>query len=241
MAARYSANSTDRKRTPRKTAPTHADPRTVAGFRAEWKELIFPLVAAKAHGAYIEDVDGNRLIDLVNGFGTTAFGHAPDFVTEAVAAQMARGFPIGPQQDTAGPTARRFARFVGHERVTFCNTGSEAVMAAMRLARAVTGRKRIVAFTNDYHGQFDEVLIKAKARGEPGALPIAPGIPHEARVEHGRAALGRSVGAGLDQVQRQRHRRRRGRTRAKPPPRAAARRFRPRHPPDHRRTAAPPW
>ena len=179
LARRYSVKFHGSKTHTQDNRATHADPRTVAGFRAEWKELIFPLVVSKAKGAYLEDVDGNRLIDLVNGFGTTAFGHAPDFVTEAVAAQMERGFPIGPQQDTAGPTARRFARFVGHDRVTFCNTGSEAVMAAMRLARAVTGRKKIVAFTNDYHGQFDEVLIKAKARGEPGALPIAPGIPHE--------------------------------------------------------------
>ncbi|MEO8242236.1 MAG: amino acid adenylation domain-containing protein [bacterium] len=180
LAQRYSRKFHGSKTHTQENRPSHADPRTVAGFRAEWKELIFPLVAAKARGAYIEDVDGNRLIDLVNGFGTTAFGHAPDFVTKAVTAQMARGYPIGPQQDTAGPTARRFARFVGHERVTFCNTGSEAVMAAMRLARAVTGRKKIVTFTNDYHGQFDEVLIKAKARGEPGALPIAPGIPQDA-------------------------------------------------------------
>ena len=179
LARRYSAKFAGSKAHTQANRATHADPRTVAGFRAEWKELIFPIVSAKAKGAYLEDVDGNKLIDMVNGFGTTAFGHAPDFVTKAVAAQMERGFPIGPQQDTAGPTARRFAKMVGHERVTFCNTGSEAVMAAMRLARAVTGRKKIVCFTNDYHGQFDEVLIKAKARGEPGALPIAPGIPHE--------------------------------------------------------------
>lgn len=180
LARRYSAKFHGSKTHTQENRATHADPRTVAGFRPEWKELIFPIVAAKSRGAYIEDIDGNRLIDLVNGFGTTAFGHAPDFVTQAVAAQMALGFPIGPQQVTAGPTARRFAAFVGHDRVTFCNTGSEAVMAAMRLARAVTGRKKIVTFTNDYHGQFDEVLIKAKSRGEPGALPIAPGIPQDA-------------------------------------------------------------
>ena len=52
----------------------------------------------------------------------------------------------------------------GHERVTFCNTGSKAVMAAMRLARAVTGRDRIMVFSNDYHGRFDEVLVKGEKR-----------------------------------------------------------------------------
>ncbi|WP_157937739.1 non-ribosomal peptide synthetase, partial [Oceaniglobus roseus] len=180
LALRYGKRFAGSKAHTDANRDTHADPRTVAGFRAEWKEMIFPVVAAKAKGAHIEDVDGNRFIDLVNGFGTTAFGHSPDFVTKAVAEQMEKGFPIGPQADLAGPTAKRFARFVGHDRATFCNTGSEAVMAAMRLARAVTGRKKIVTFTNDYHGQFDEVLIKARTRGEPGALPIAPGIPVDA-------------------------------------------------------------
>jgi amino acid adenylation domain-containing protein len=179
LAQRYSARFPGSKTHTQEHREVHADPRTAAGFRAEWKELTFPIVAARAKGAHIEDVDGNRLVDLVNGFGQTAFGHSPDFVAEAVARQMERGFPIGPQADLAGPTARRFARMVGHERVTFCNTGSEAVMAAMRLARAVTGRQRIVVFAQDYHGQFDEVLVKGRARGEPAALPLAPGIPRD--------------------------------------------------------------
>jgi len=161
--------------------PVLADPRTAAGFRDEWKELTFPIVAAKSKGAYIDDIDGNRLIDLVNGFGQTAFGHAPDFVNQAVTAQLASGYAIGPQSDLAGVVAEKFARMTGHQRVTFCNTGSEAVMAAMRLARAVTGRDRIVVFGNDYHGQFDEVLVKGRTgKGEPVALPVAPGIPRSA-------------------------------------------------------------
>lgn len=160
-----------------------ADPRTAAGFRAEWKELTFPIVAERSKGAFIHDVDGNTFIDLVNGFGQTAFGHSPDFVRDAVTAQMEKGFPIGPQADLAGPVAHKFAKVVGHERVTFCNTGSEAVMAAMRLARTVTGRDLIVVFDRDYHGQFDEVLIKGKSSGTSAdALPIAPGIPRSGLV-----------------------------------------------------------
>lgn len=181
LAARYSAKFAKSKAHTQENRDVHADPRTVAGFRPEWKELTFPIVAAQSKGAYINDVDGNRFVDLVNGFGQTAFGHSPDFVNKAVAEQMERGYAIGPQSDMAGPVARRFARMTGHERVTFCNTGSEAVMAAMRLARAVTGREKIVVFSNDYHGQFDEVLVKGKTRGgPPTALPIAPGIPRGA-------------------------------------------------------------
>ena len=67
----------------------------------------------------------------------------------------------------------------GHERVTFCNTGSEAVMAAMRVARTVTGRDKVVIFNGDYHGQFDEVLVKGvqRAGAAPRSMPVAPGIP----------------------------------------------------------------
>ena len=70
--------------------------------------------------------------------------------------------------------------FTGNERATFCNTGSEAVIAAMRVARTVTGRNKIVFFSGDYHGMFDEVLVKGfKKGGVPQAVPAAPGIPRE--------------------------------------------------------------
>ncbi|MCJ8518620.1 amino acid adenylation domain-containing protein [Pseudorhizobium tarimense] len=155
-----------------------ADPRTASGFRAEWKEMIFPVVCDRSKGARLWDIDGHEYIDLVNGFGQTAFGHAPDFVVEAMKAQVDDGFAIGPQTPLAGEVAELLAAMTGHERVTFCNTGSEAVMASMRLARAITGRERIVVFANDYHGQFDEVLVKGRARAkEPVALAIAAGIP----------------------------------------------------------------
>jgi len=156
-----------------------ADPRTVAGFRPEWKELVYPVIAARSKGAKLWDLDGNEYIDLVNGYGQTMFGHSSDFVTAAIAAQLEEGFPIGPQSQLAGEVAALVSKLTGNERVTFCNTGSEAVMAAMRVARAVTGRERVVVFANDYHGQFDEVLVKAGGRGAGRALPVAPGIPPE--------------------------------------------------------------
>ncbi|MEZ5766664.1 MAG: amino acid adenylation domain-containing protein [Paracoccaceae bacterium] len=178
LARRYSDRSPKSKAWVQKYRPVLADPRTAAGFRAEWKELVFPVVCDRSKGSRLWDIDGNEYIDLVNGFGQTAFGHTPDFVVDAVTRQMQRGFAIGPQSDLAGPVAERFAKMVGHARATFCNTGSEAVMAAMRIARTVTGRDRIVVFSNDYHGQFDEVLVKGrKAGSDPAALPIAPGIP----------------------------------------------------------------
>lgn len=174
------------KKTPGSKARTQAsravlaDPRSASGFRAEWKELVYPIVCARSKGSKIWDVDGNEFVDIVNGFGQTMFGHAPDFVVEAVAKQLQEGFPIGPQSPLAGEVAKLFAEMTGNERVTFCNTGSEAVMAAMRVARTVTARDKVVVFGGAYHGQFDEVLVRPHGgKANPGAAPVAPGIPDE--------------------------------------------------------------
>ena len=177
LAQRINARTPLAKARTQRDRDVLADPRTAAGFRREWKELVYPIVAQRAKGSKIRDIDGNEYVDLVNGFGQTMFGHSPDFVTEALAAQIEDGFPIGPQTPLAGEVAALIRDMTASERVTFCNTGSEAVMAAMRVARTVTGRERVVVFTNDYHGQFDEVLVRASGGTGPRALPVAPGIP----------------------------------------------------------------
>ena len=151
-----------------------ADPRAVAGFRPGWKEMVYPLVTERARGSRIWDVDGNEYIDIVNGYGCIMFGHSPDFVVEAARKQLDLGVAIGPQTPLAGEVAALLCELTGNERVTFCNTGSEAVMAAIRVARTVTGRDRFVYFTGDYHGTFDEVLVRHTPRG---SAPVAPGIP----------------------------------------------------------------
>lgn len=182
LIQRYAQKSAGSKRLTAQYRSSLADPRAAAGFRAEWKEMVYPIVCERSHGSKIWDVDGNEYIDLVNGYGQTAFGHAPDFVTRAVAEQMERGFAIGPQAELAGRISELFSEMTGNERMTFCNTGSEAVMAALRVARAVTGRTKVVVFNGAYHGQFDEVLVKGLARStaNPRSLPVAPGIPESA-------------------------------------------------------------
>ncbi len=99
----------------------------------------------RASGAYLWDKDGNRYIDILNGYGSILYGHSPEFIVEAVRRQLEIGFPIGPQTELAGECADLIRELTGMERVTFSNTGSEAVMGAMRLARTVTGRNLIVA------------------------------------------------------------------------------------------------
>jgi len=155
-----------------------ADPRSVAGFRVAWKEMVYPIVSVRSAGAKIWDVDGNEYVDLTNGFGMTFFGHNPEFVRDAVKAQCDTGFEIGPQSPLAGEVAKLVCDMVGLERAAFCSTGSEAVTAAIRVARTVSARDKIVMFNGAYHGVFDEVLVRPTRVGnEVRATPIAPGIP----------------------------------------------------------------
>ncbi|MDX7950260.1 amino acid adenylation domain-containing protein [Lichenihabitans sp. Uapishka_5] len=178
LTRRYNGRTAGSKQATQAKRAVLADPRAASGFRQDWKEMVYPLLCVHSKGARITDIDGNDYVDLVNGYGQTAFGHSPDFVTAAVTEQLNRGFAIGPQSPLAGDVAERIQRLTGNERVTFCNTGSEAVMAAMRVARTVTGRSTVVMFEGAYHGQFDEVLVKAAPRNAvAGASPAAAGIP----------------------------------------------------------------
>ncbi|MFV0296922.1 MAG: aminotransferase class III-fold pyridoxal phosphate-dependent enzyme, partial [Hyphomicrobiaceae bacterium] len=180
LVADYTRRTPTSKTLTQKYRRVLADPRTANGFRSEWKEMVYPLVVDRSDGSKVWDVDGNVYVDLVNGYGPIAFGHSPDFVQDALAVQLASGFATGPQSPLAGEVAQLFAEMTGNERVTFCNTGSEAVMAAIRLARTVTGRNKVVAFSGSYHGQFDEVIIHGRrADAEPGAIAAAIGVPPE--------------------------------------------------------------
>ena len=173
LIARYTGRTGKSKEYTQNHRPHLTDPRAVAGFRSLWKEMVYPLVSERSKGSRIWDLDGNEYIDIVNGFGAIMFGHGPAFVTEAVHKQIDLGVEIGPQSSLAGEVADLVCELTGMERAAFCNTGSEAVMAALRVARTVTARDKIVYFTGDYHGTFDEVLLRATPHG---AAPIAPGV-----------------------------------------------------------------
>jgi amino acid adenylation domain-containing protein len=171
---RYTTRTQESKRQAQEHRKYLADPRTVSGFTPLLKEMVYPIVTDRASGSKLWDVDGNEYVDITNGFGLNFFGWSPDFVTEAVKAQLDQGIEIGPQSPLAGKVAKLVAEFTGMERVAFCNTGSEAVMATLRLARTVTGRDLVATFAGDYHGTFDEVLYRQGANLR--TLPAAPGI-----------------------------------------------------------------
>ncbi|MEO1223659.1 MAG: aminotransferase class III-fold pyridoxal phosphate-dependent enzyme [Pseudomonadota bacterium] len=153
-----------------------ADSRAVAGFRPDTKSMLFPVVGAKASGSHMTDLDGNDYVDITMGFGVQLFGHNPPFVAAAIERHLAdQGLFIGPQAPLAGDVAHRIARLTGNDRVLFCNTGTEAVMTALRLARFVTGRSRVAMFAGSYHGHFDGTLASPSADG--AGMPLAGGTP----------------------------------------------------------------
>ncbi len=176
----YSRKTAGSKRLTQQHRSHLADPRVAAGFRLQWKEIVYPIVTVRSSGSKLWDVDGNEYIDLVNGYGPIMFGHAPDFVNRAIREQLDHGYETGPQSPLAGKVADLICDMTGMERVTFCNTGSEAVTAALRVARTITARSKIVLFTGAYHGMFDEVVVKGvNGPNGPRSLPVAPGIPRE--------------------------------------------------------------
>lgn len=168
------------QRTPKTKAHTQkyrlplADNRVSAGFRPNTKEMIYPIICHKARGAYFTDLDGNDYIDFSMGFGVNLFGHSPDFIEKAVSEQIELGMAVGPQSFQAGPVAQLMSELTGQERVAFLNSGTEAVMTAIRLARAATGREKIVIFDGSYHGHSDGVL--ARADQNKNGRPVAAGI-----------------------------------------------------------------
>jgi amino acid adenylation domain-containing protein/non-ribosomal peptide synthase protein (TIGR01720 family) len=179
LIERVSRKTRKSKQLTQEYRPYFADSREVAGFRSLWKEIQYMIIVEEALGSKIKDIDGNEYLDISMGFGSLLFGHSSDFVTSALQQQVAKGNQLGPQSHLAGEVAKLVCELTGVERVTFCNSGTEAVMTALRLARTVTGRTKIAMFTGAFHGTFDGTLARAE-RGPDGklrAVPLAPGVP----------------------------------------------------------------
>ncbi|MGF7081456.1 amino acid adenylation domain-containing protein [Mucilaginibacter sp. UYCu711] len=151
-----------------------ADPRVVSGFKPLTKEIIYPLVVNKSKGSKLWDIDGNEYIDVLNGFGSNFLGYQPEFIKNALNDQLEQGYEVGPQHELAGQVCKLVCEFTDFDRAALCNTGSEAVLGTMRIARTVTGRSLIVAFSNSYHGIMDEVLVRSSKNLK--TFPAAPGI-----------------------------------------------------------------
>src|SRR5262249_55090450 len=109
-----------------------ADGANSATFRPMWKEIVYQIHGRNSSGSKIWDVDGNEYLDITMGFGVHLFGHSPDFITKAINEQLARGVALGPQSSLAEEAAKLMCEMTGLDRAVFCNSGTEAVMAALR-------------------------------------------------------------------------------------------------------------
>jgi glutamate-1-semialdehyde 2,1-aminomutase len=147
----------------------------VRAFRAVGGQ---PLFIARGAGAYLYDVDGNRLIDYVLSWGPLILGHAHPRIVAALAEAAARGTSFGAPSPLEIELAELIQKFLPSiEMIRFVNSGTEATMTALRLARAFTGRNKIIKFEGCYHGHADLLLVQAGSGVATLGLPDSPGVP----------------------------------------------------------------
>jgi glutamate-1-semialdehyde 2,1-aminomutase len=137
-----------------------------------------PLFIKRAKGSRLYDVDGNRLIDYVLSWGPMILGHAPDPVVKAIARAAANGTSYGAPTEMEVRLAQAITQAVpSMELVRLVNSGTEAVMSAIRLARAFTRRDGVLKFDGCYHGHGDYLLVKAGSGLATLGIPDSPGVP----------------------------------------------------------------
>ncbi|MCC5917259.1 MAG: aminotransferase class III-fold pyridoxal phosphate-dependent enzyme [Cryomorphaceae bacterium] len=150
--------------------------RASAGFSNDLKDITFTLLSDKSKGAFIYDVDGNQYIDLTMGFGSIFFGHNHSSLRNRIIQQLKISWSVGPISPLAAQLASKINQVTGNERTAFFNSGTEAVMVALRLAKAGTKKNKIVFFKGSYHGTFDSLLsIKSDSQTKI-AQEIIPGV-----------------------------------------------------------------
>jgi glutamate-1-semialdehyde 2,1-aminomutase len=149
----------------------------VRAYRAVGGE---PLFIQSGKGAMLQDVDGNRYIDFVASWGPLILGHAHPRVTEAISLTAAAGTSFGAPCELEIELARLVnTAFPSMEMVRMVNSGTEAAMSVIRLARGFTGRDKILKFTGCYHGHVDSLLVKAGSGALTLGVPDSAGVPHD--------------------------------------------------------------
>lgn len=139
-----------------------------------------PIFVERGEGAYLYDVDGNRYIDYIQSWGPMIFGHAPHWLTEGFDAVLAKGTSYGVPTPLEVEMAELICELVPPvEMVRMVNSGTEATMSALRLARGYTGRNKIVKFEGCYHGHSDALLVKSGSGTLTYGVPTSPGVPED--------------------------------------------------------------
>ena len=136
-----------------------------------------PVFVTKAKGAYLYDADGNRLIDYINSWGPMILGHAYPPVIEAVIEKAQLGTSFGMPTEIETKIAELAVSMVPNiDQIRFVNSGTEACMSAVRLARGFTGKEKIIKFAGCYHGHSDSFLIQAGSGAVTFGSPNSPGV-----------------------------------------------------------------
>ncbi len=149
----------------------------VRAFRAVGRD---PFFAERAEGAHIWDVDGREYIDYVGTWGPAILGHAPRVVVDAVREAAGRGVSFGVPNPLEVEMAELICQWVPSiEKVRMVNSGTEATMSCVRLARGFTGRDKIIKFEGCYHGHVDSLLVKAGSGALTHGFPDSAGIPEK--------------------------------------------------------------
>jgi len=149
----------------------------------------YPLFISRAEGSHIWDADGNRYTDFHLGFGSLLVGHSHPVLVEALRDQLGKGSLYSlPSLDTVLLAEEMVRRFAPIEQVRFCNSGTEATMDALRVARAHVGRDKVVKIEGSYHGHHDTLLMSTKPSAEaagpaerPNTVPASKGIPEDVK------------------------------------------------------------
>ena len=159
LAERYTTRTAKSKCLAQQQKKQWANGRFAMGYSKPWKEMLYPIYATQGDGAKIWDEDGNEYIDFAMGFGVHLYGHRSPIITEAIKQQMDQGVFLGPLNVQTGEVADLICELTGVERVAFCNSGTEAVMNLMRIARATSNKNKIAIFSGAFHGTFDGVYM----------------------------------------------------------------------------------
>lgn len=139
-----------------------------------------PFFVERGEGACLYDIDGNRFLDYVGSWGPLILGHAHPEVVAAIRETAGRGTSFGAPTELETEMAKRIRSFLPSiEMIRMVNSGTEAVMSAIRLARGFTGRSKIVKFEGCYHGHADSLLIRAGSGVATLGLPDSPGVPED--------------------------------------------------------------
>ncbi|MEX0745057.1 MAG: glutamate-1-semialdehyde 2,1-aminomutase [Phycisphaeraceae bacterium] len=137
-----------------------------------------PVTVRSGRGATLTDIDGNEYLDYVGSYGPLILGHAPECVTVAISKAAAKGTTFGLTTEAEIALAQMVIDAIDSvQLVRFVNSGTEAVMSAIRLARAATGRARVVKCTGCYHGHSDALLVEAGSGAMTLGTPSSPGVP----------------------------------------------------------------